>query len=355
MTDTERLPLTILSPDEILARILDEHDNILGQRLLAKGQSMTILGQGGLGKSRILLLLAAAQIIGEKFLELETHGPPLKWLIFQVENGMRRLQMDLACLREYCGEHWPKVNQHLRIHALETDRDGWLNLDEDSNQLAIAEAIQAHMPDVVCFDPLNHFAIGDPNKDADMAETCRAITRLSRRGNSQRSIVVLHHALTGKTGAAKAVGWERSGFGRNSKVLQAWTRGQINLAPVNPDDNDTLVVTCGKCSNGQEFEPFAIRLNTGTMIYECAPDVDLAAWRQEVTGKKAKPDLGPDVVCGIVKALIAEGKDTEKADVVRALQAETGCGRTAAYDAVAQAEQCKDIRRGKDGSYAPHR
>lgn len=354
--ETENRPLTFRTPDEILALALDEHDNILGNRLLAMGQALTILGAGGIGKSRLLLQLAAAQITGGPFLELETHGVPLRWLILQVENGMRRLKADLDNLRLFCGEQaWSKVNRHLVIHTLETDRDGWLNLDSDENQLAIVEAIATHKPDVVCFDPLNHFAAGDVNKDADMAATCQTIARLCRRGNPHRAIVILHHAITGKSGAAKAVGWERAGFGRNSKVLQAWTRGQINLAPISQDNNDTLAMTCGKCSNGREFDPFAIRLNTGTMIYESAPDVDLSAWRQEVTGQKAKINLGPDVLCGILKGLIADEKPTKKADLVKALQAETGCGRSAAYDAVAQAEQVNEIRRKKDGTYDPRR
>jgi len=36
------------------------------------------------------------------------------------------------------------------------------------------------------------------------------------------------------------------GYGRNSKVLHAWTRGQINLAPMSEDNNDVLALSCGK-------------------------------------------------------------------------------------------------------------
>src|SRR5688572_8779773 len=61
--------------------------------------------------------------------------------------------------------------------------------------------------------------------------------------NVDRAAVVLHHALTGKLGAARATGYERSSFGRNSKLLQAWTRGQINLAPASAHDNSKLVAS----------------------------------------------------------------------------------------------------------------
>ena len=69
------------------------------------------------------------------------------------------------------------------------------------------------------------------------------------------------NALTGRGGAAKVTGHDRASFARNSKVMHAWTRGQINIAPIDPDDNSRLIVACGKCSNGKEFEKFAIKLN----------------------------------------------------------------------------------------------
>ena len=80
-----RLALTVRTPDEILAQPQDPNDNILGDRLLAKGQSMTLLGPGGIGKSRMLLQWAAASTAGKPFLGLETHGQGLSWLVLQVE------------------------------------------------------------------------------------------------------------------------------------------------------------------------------------------------------------------------------------------------------------------------------
>ena len=203
--------LTIRSPDEILALPEDPHDNILGDRLLAKGQSLTLLGPGGIGKSRMVLQLAASTISGQPFIGLETHGAGLRWLMFQIENANRRLQFDFNHLREAYRNDWATINERLLIHTLETDRDGWLSLDAEENQFAIAQAIEAHAPDVITFDPLNQFAIGDPNKDQDMAATCQVIARLCRRGNPQRAIIALHHTITGRAGAAKSFGVERGG------------------------------------------------------------------------------------------------------------------------------------------------
>lgn len=334
-TRSERL--TIRKPDELLAMQFDESDRILGDRLLAKGQSLVIAGAGSIGKSRLLLQLAVAVISGRQFLGFETQGEALRWLILQAENSNRRLQCDLAALKTWAGDAWPQVNERLAIHTLESDCDGFLSLDNSETQRRIAAAIRDTEPDIVAFDSLYNFAAGDLNTDQDMAATLLTISRLSRAGNPERAIIPLHHALTGKTGAARATGYDRASFGRNSKVLHSWTRGQLNVAPGSPDSNDVLVLSCGKCSNGKEFAPFAVRLNPASMIYELAPDFDLAGWERAVTGKTAKRNVTPETV-----RELAEKNPTRPA-LVREIMAETGCGKSAAYDAVEKAEKSKVI------------
>lgn len=334
-------PLTIRTPDEVLAIHFDDSDNLLGDRLLAKGQSMTILGAGGIGKSRLLLQLAACEIIGRPFLGLETHGAGLAWLIIQGENSNRRLQFDLAKLRDWCGKDWSQVETLLRIHTLETDSDGFLSLDNPENYGRIEAAISDSNPDNLGFDTLNNFSIGDPNKDADMRDTCACLSRLAKTGNPHRSLTVLHHALTGKAGVSKATGWERSGFGRNSKVLQAWTRGQINVSPGSAESNDLLVLSCGKCSNGKEFPPFAVRLNPATMIYELAPDFDLTAWGAEINGKHDGPLVSTETVIELAKPA------RTRPELAKAIMAETGCGRTMAYRRIEGALKAKRLHQDK--------
>ena len=87
-----------------------------------------------------------------------------------------------------------------------------------------------------------------------MTATLSAIGRVTSQGDPKRIPVVLHRALTGKSGAARAIGYDRGSFGRNSKVLLGWTRAQINLAPYEADNNEVLVVASGKANNAEEFE-----------------------------------------------------------------------------------------------------
>lgn len=335
--------LTLRSPDELLAMRFDDSDMIVGDRLLAKGQPLVIVGQGGTGKSRLLLQCVAAIVTGRKFLEFKTSGSELRWLILQTENSNRRLQQDLARIKTLLSDDWPRFAEQVVFHTIENDDDGFVSLDSPENQVAIQRAIETANPDCIVIDPLNDFAAGDLNKDADMKATVQLLSRLCRRGNPNRAIVVLHHSLTGKTGAARAMGFDRTSFSRNSKVLFAWTRGQINLAPVEPDSNERLIVACGKCSNGKEFPAFGVRMNPATMIYECDPSIDISAWQSEMTGKSETADLSPEMVAGIVADLCKASGAPKKPQVVKALREETGCATSGAYKAIERAERAKKI------------
>lgn len=336
--------LSIRSPSEILGMHFDDSDRILGDRLLAKGQPLTIVGPGGLGKSRLLLQLAACCITGLPFLGFETRGQGLRWLVFQAENSTRRLQSDLQAMAS--GENWCRTDGLLFIHTLETEEDSFLSLASPENEARIAQAIARTNPDIIAFDPLNAFAIGDLNSDVDMAATCRAISKLAKAGNPERAIIVIHHAITGKAGAAKSVGYDRTSFGRNSKVLHSWTRGQINVAPGSPDNNETLVLSCGKCSNGKEFERFAARLNTQTMIYELDGSFDFDSWQSDVSGVKREASVTVDLVAEICKGALT------KRNLVKAVMDETGCAKSLAYRKIDAAVLSKRIHLSKlNGTY----
>lgn len=284
-------PLTICSAEEIARANIREDDNLLGDRLLAKGQSLTITGAGGVGKSRLLLQLAACVITGREFLDLPTHGENSTWLILQAENSPRRLQQDLHGLRQWLGEDdWQRVSQRLFCHTISHTSDAFVQIDDPLGLARIRAWIDKLQPDVVCFDPLNCFVSGDLNSDRDMRQFCTEATRLVQSGNTDRAIVVLHHARTGKMGASQATGYDRSNFARNSKVLYNWTRGQVNIAPRTPDNNQSLVVACGKCSNGREFQTIGITLDPQTMTYQLDTKFNVAEWEETLQAPTRNAD-----------------------------------------------------------------
>jgi hypothetical protein len=110
-----------------------------------------------------------------------------------------------------------------------------------------------------------------------------AISGASSNRATQRTPLLIHHARTGKSGAAAATGFDRSSYARNSKALYGWARAQINLCPCNENDNDALVVASGKCNNAREFEPFAIGLDKESMTYSVTNEVNLDEWKERVS------------------------------------------------------------------------
>lgn len=334
-------PLTFRRPSEILAMEFSEDANLMGDWLIAEEQPTTIVAPASAGKSRLILQCAVDMILGKPFIGFPTRAAGKKWLIIGTENSNRRFKSDLERLRDYAGDDWPKVDDCLRLHTLENEDDGYVSLANPANAIRIENEIRDYNPGIIAYDPLNELRMGDLNQDEFMLNTCREISRLSKAGNPKRGWIALHHTQTGRTGAMKAVGYDRGSYGRNSKALLGWTRAQINLAPGTPDNNDVLVVSCGKCSNGREFEPFAIRLNLSTMIYEVDNGFDLSAWLAEFGGQKQSEPL---VTLDDLKDLCRGGKD--KAELAKAIMAE-GVGKTTAYKLIKRAEAARKISYSK--------
>src|SRR5262249_18570261 len=161
--------LTVLTVDEILALPRDEHACIMGDRLLAKGQSLVIAGQPGLGKSKLVLQFAFACNTGRDFCGLVTHGRGLRWLLLQTENSVARLQEDLVALKKWAGSEFDQSLLHLQV--IRSDEDGFLCLDDKATVARISNTIQLVQPDGVIADPLRDFGVGNLDSDADMIAT----------------------------------------------------------------------------------------------------------------------------------------------------------------------------------------
>lgn len=290
-----RPPLTIRSIGEILEMTFDDSELVLTNGYLALGERTAICGMGGVGKSRLTMQLASCCRTGREFLGWPTNGRELRWLFLQTENSCRRLKFDLErMLTAFTPDECFAIKSGILLHTLEEDEDGFLMLDAENIE-RIADALEQSGANICVFDPLRDFGSDDLNADKHMTETLRDISRVTRRGDVKRVPLVIHHAGTGKAGIQKTTGFDRSSFGRNSKVLFSWARAQINVAPATADDNSLIVIASAKCSNFAEFEPFAARLNSATMLYEREDDFDVADWRQSLESKTEGQPLTRDV------------------------------------------------------------
>ena len=201
------------------------------------------------------------------------------------------------------------------FHTLEADDDGFLALDGE-NRERIAAAIAERDANIFVYDPLRDFGTEDLNGDKNMTDALREIARLTRRGNPRRVPLNIHHAGTGRAGTQKA-----TGFGRNFKVLFGWVRAQINVAPARPDDKSLPVVASGKCSNAVEFEPFAVRLDPETMLYERDADFDFDAWRESLESPESNT---VKLTLVMVPALLPEIGSMPKNRVIEKLRDQGG-------------------------------
>ena len=331
------LRLSLRSPREIQALPDDPDDNLLGDRLLSKGGSLLLIGPPGCHKSRLILCLAACCVSGRDFFGLPTFAANKRWLMLQFENDNRRLKYDFCAIERMLGPvDFDRFNDKVTVHTLEGEAD-FIGAMDDPNALARMEAaIDEAQPDIVAVDSIYNVGIGDLNKDADMRKTCFALSQLVKRGNARRAVVALHHSLTGKAAIARSGGWDRGSYSRNSKVLHAWTRGQINVAP-GSTDGTSVVLSCGKASNGREFERTAARLDDHGMLVPF-PEFNFSAWESELSegASGRRQSVG-------INEVVAEANGLTKADLVVALIDKHGIGKSRAYDLVKHAEEAKRI------------
>jgi hypothetical protein len=297
----KRRPLTVRTIGEILEMTFDDGELILANGYLALGERTAVCGMGGVGKSRLMMQLALCCRARRDFLDWETRRHELRWLFLQTENSNRRLKYDVGrMLSAFTTEEQQAIKAGVFFHTLEADDDGFLMLDVENSE-RIVNAIAAVNADVVVYDPLRDFGSDDLNSDRYMTETLREISRITKRGNPKRIPLIIHHAGTGKAGILKATGFDRSSFGRNSKVLFSWVRAQINIAPGSADDNNTIVICSAKCSNAKEFETFAATLNEETMLYSRDEHFDLDAWQHSLASPRGGADkLNIDVVIDLL-------------------------------------------------------
>lgn len=326
--------LTLRTVAELRSMKFDDSDCYLGDRMLAAGQPTSFLGPGGIGKSRMVLQLAVSCILGMKFLDLETHAAGKKWLILQTENSNRRIRADLDRLIkgfDLGDEALRTLNRSLMFHTIETDDDALLDLGDPEVSGNVAAAVFDVDPDFVVLDPLNTFTSGDLNSDRDCRATITAISHVVRRGNPNRVPFVVHHSLTGKAGASKAVGWDRGSYGRNSKVLHAWVRSQWNLAPADPDDASKLILACGKNNNGRPFEEIGVHFDEETGIYQLDEAFDPATYRESIGIEGGKKKKGAAFTIDDITAVMESQKFLRVGTIQRRFCEQQGSSRAHFY------------------------
>jgi KaiC/GvpD/RAD55 family RecA-like ATPase len=276
---------------ELLAMKLPPPEHIWGPGIITRGQLTAVIGQGGTGKSRLLMQAAVEERAGLAPLgfALPQGSPQLanKWLFVGTENSMRRLQGELGLmLKKFNDEQRAEIGRGIHFHVLKEDDDMDILLREDNlgRWQAMLEEVG---PTVVVVDPFGDIHPGDINKPAEVRATVRAFMRVCRAADHEMAMVIIHHARAGRNNIAGAVGWDQGAFSLGAKDITTMARVQINVTFTDPEDWGKVMLSLGKANDMERFEPRGFVLNRETMSYELDADFDLEEWKADLDGKRS--------------------------------------------------------------------
>lgn len=326
-------PFTVYSFGSIIRRTLPPRINIWADGIFAMGQLHAIVGQGGVGKSRVAMQLAVAQVVGQPFAGLPTSGGNLKWLFIGTENSIYRQQHDLQKMS--VGLDAPLIEQlssSLFFQVVETPDDAFISLGTDDTCRKWSDTLAQVRPDILVADPFGEIMAGDINADHDVRATLRELLRLCRQVNPNMAVILLHHARTGRGNIAQAAGFDKANFALGSKALYSGCRTVVNLAPADPDDHGRIVLSCAKSNDTRPFATTGLFLDETTMLYAVDPDFDEQSWRDDLDGKRT----GAKVCIRDVIDVVRHGADTS-GQIVRCLQDAHCCSDTTAKKRLRQA------------------
>lgn len=351
ITSLPAKPFPVLNGAQLRALDLPPQRSILGDLAIAAGQLSALVGQGGVGKSRLVMQMGLSQVLGWKFAGLPTQGPPLRWLLIGNENSIHRLKSDyIKMTAALTPDQRNTADSHIFFHVIQTVEDSFISLGSEESQRRWADTLAEYKPDIVTVDPFGEVMAGDILKDIDVRATLRTLTRICRRHSQDTAIVILHHARTGRANIAQAVGWDRANFALGSKALYSGCRSVLNVAPADADDSSRIVLSCGKSNDTRPFSPVGLQLNESTMLYDIDPTFDLQTWRDDVEGKRG----GQSASIKDVLDAVGEGAVRHKDIIVKVVEA-TGCSIRTAKMRISDALKKNYLRKSKSGDYRiPH-
>jgi hypothetical protein len=276
-------PFFTLSARELLTQPCPPRVDLLGDAILFEAGLAALIAPPGTGKSRAIVQMAAASIIGQPFGPLAGHGRRVPWLFLSGnENSRHRYRRDLeGLLQHFTPDQREVLLDLLHFHVVEQIEETMTA----STLGRITETVRQVGAGSVVVDPLGDVLSGDANADLDVRASLRALAQSVWRANPVACLALIHHARTGRLNIAQAVGYDRANYGKGSKALYAACRAVINMAPGDPDDTAKVVFSCGKCNDARSFDTFGLRLDNG--LYVPDADFDVDAWTADLEGRRA--------------------------------------------------------------------
>ncbi len=342
-------PMTLWSPSQFLAYQEDPGDYLLGDGYLERGEWTSLVGFGGLGKTRLALWLAVCLITRREWLDLKPGSKPPRVAFLSSENGIRRWKRDLAKMHSTLRQdEVAAVEDKLRILALTPDAECDLRPTEGGGAARMIATLKAAKPDLVIFDPLADMIDGDESKTADMVGTLRSLREVHRLGCPGAALLIIHHARSGADNVAMAGDRFNAGaFGRGSKAFYSRVRCELQLAPGDREDGRLLVLACGKANNTEAFTPRGVVFDPETATYSVDTSFDYEEWRNNVHGKRTESVVTiADVVETVSELAPQIGAETTRRAVLEKLSG-TGAAKRTLEGRIKKAVELGHLREGK--------
>lgn len=275
---------------DILGHTSDPNQYLLSAGYLGRSQITTLIGPGGVGKSRIALMLAYCHASGcTQFFGLPLRGHPARWLFIGSENDTDRIKTDLTNFTQsFTPEQQAEASNHIEWYNPDNDPDssgGFIDTPESFRRLC--QVVKDFRPDVIVLDTLASVCLTlELNSDADMRTACAQVKLLMAHGSPGCRALIIHHAKPGKDQAAATFDAFSSGsFGRNSKVLANMARAEILVTVSDSENPERLALQSGKLNNGKKFDPIGIIYHQGTYIAD--QDFDAGTFKDDVNGQRS--------------------------------------------------------------------
>jgi hypothetical protein len=340
------------TPSQFMAYDKSKEAPLLAGGILARGRISSFLGAGGIGKSRMTLDLAAALVAGRKWCGLPVHEEGIETLILCTENSPGRWQADFQRLMNGASAQ-DKSLIDKRIMCLALPPGKFANLQLQSEGLRLFKLyLRRRKWGLVVLDPWSDFSAADSENDnAQMLESLRTVQHCLAECAPTAACLIVHHARTGREAIAQAGDrFQMGGFGRGAKALYSKVRAEIQVAP---DEDDTLVVCCGKANDAERFAPRAVKLHEETGQYCVIEGWNEDDWRARVTGKKrTSEESGPDIADVIRRLQQGVGASVERKKIISELTKSGTMSPRKADQLIKQALLAERITNPKFGYYA---
>lgn len=343
-------PFQLWSPSQFIAHQPDPSLVLLGDGYVERGEWTSLVGIGGLGKTRLALHYAICQILGREFCGLKTHGDPQHAVFLSTENGVRRWKFDIEKFFLNLTEaDRTRLDSHLHIQALTADDDGDLSMGNPDTVARLAATLQAIDPGIVIFDPFADMVEGDENKTVDLVNTLRSLRSLTRSAAPRAAIIIIHHARTGSQNVVQAGdNYNAGNFGRGSKALYSRVRCELQLAPQDRDDPNRLVLACGKANNTTKFATRGVIFDPETFAYTIDPDFDIDAWRDDVSGKRRQVTFTIAELVDIISEKTGFANQPVSFQYITETAETMGASRSTICRVLKAANEAEYVRKAKD-------